>query len=139
MNKAFAHLQRGEALPISEGTLQRQIVELYERCGRRDVMLCHIPNELADTENRRFAQAKLGMWAGAPDLVFFTPAREPLCFLELKATGRYVARKGNQSGAREWIESAGHRWAQINNFDDAYRQLAEWGLLRFADGGRRLA
>ena len=138
MKAAFVHVARGQSLPVAEGTLQRQIVELWQRVGRRDVQLCHIGNELADTDAKRFSQARLGMWSGVPDLVFFTPASEPLAFMELKATGKRVANKGAQNTAREWIESAGHRWAQINDFDDAYEQLCKWGLLRYADGRRTL-
>jgi hypothetical protein len=133
---AFAHLRRGHPLPVAEGVLHRQIVELWKRAGRRDVLPCHVPNELADTDAKRFAQAKLGMWSGVPDLIFFPPAGEQIAFMEIKATGRYVARKGSQSAAREWIESAGHRWAAVNSFEEAHDQLRDWGLLRFSDARR---
>lgn len=128
---AFVHIPRGGGLPVAERPLHRSVVELWARAGRPDVRMLHPPNELADTDAKRIAQSKFGLWAGAPDLIFITPPGEPTAFLELKATGRYVARQGDQAEARLWIESNGHRWACVRSLDDAYAALAAWGLLKF--------
>jgi hypothetical protein len=115
---------------ISENQVHRAFVEFWNFAGRRDVKLIHVPNELADTDAKRIRQSKLGMWVGCPDIIMVPPAGEPVGFVELKASGRYVARTGTQADARAWVETAGHRWAFVNNPDDIAPLLMRWGLVR---------
>lgn len=115
---------------LSEHQVQRGIVEEWGLRGRKDVLLIHICNELADTMSKRIRQAEIGMWPGAPDLIFVTPRSEPLAFLEVKGTAKKIRRAGRQASARDQVTTLGHRWAQVNNIQAGVDILRSWGLMR---------
>jgi hypothetical protein len=130
-------MPRRFAFHIREDPIQSAIVQTFAYMGRPDVRLVHVPNELADTDAKRIRQARLGMWAGCPDLLFITPAGEPIAFIECKASGKNVARRGVQADARTWILAAGHNWALVNDPNQIIPTLTALGLLRLnaATGG----
>lgn len=122
--------RRFRRVDAKEDPIQSAVVRVFKYMGRRDVRLVHVPNELADTPAKKQRATRLGLWAGFPDLLFVTPAGEPLAAVECKRTGRKVAPGSAQDEAREWFLAAGHRWALINDPDEILPTLERLGLLR---------
>jgi|SRR5215207_5483419 len=115
---------------VKEDPIQAAVVRIFGYMGRPDVRLVHVPNELADTDMKRFRQKRLGLWPGCPDLIFLAPIPEPTTFIECKRTGKNIASGSTQDDARAWCLASGHNWALVNDPDQIIPTLERFGLLR---------
>lgn len=75
----------------------------------------HVPNN----PRSKIAGARLkrlGMLAGAPDLMILRPAAR-CAWIEVKPEGEYLSQ--GQKDFRDWCKAQGHPWAVCRSIDDA--------------------
>ena len=108
---------------LSEHDLQKQIVELFRRCGFRVFVLDAATGVgyFRKDDPRRFAflvdlKAR-GYTVGQPDLCI---VRNKVWFLELKKTPRSKVRQ-EQKDMQDWLHEHGHNAAIISSVDEALR------------------
>ena len=113
---------------IEEG-IQRSIVELWRTVGRDDAIMLHVPNEFADSKNKRGIGTGLGCWWGCPDLIFISQAwRARILFMEVKKPGGKL--NPNQKIAADTIMDFGHSYALVDDLDGAKYYLGINGFLK---------
>lgn len=113
-----------------EATVQADVVRLLRRNG---LAFCHVPNGGRRAPREAWAFTRLGVSAGVPDLLIFSPTPSwPTCrgiAIELKAPTR---RRSVSTAQQEWLgllASCGWRVAVCASAREVEDVLAAAGLL----------
>lgn len=106
-----------------EDSLQRALIQ-WIRAASSQSLVFHVPNGGRRGKVEAAILKGLGVTAGVPDLIILWPGT--CAGLELKAKGGRPSPEQLAIGER--FLALGHRWACVDDLDDAMCILRDWGL-----------
>lgn len=120
-------VKRRDPRPCTEDLIHESIVQLLRFRADARTIWFHPPNGIPASKRTGARFVRLGMLAGAPDLIVIPPSGKA-CFLEIKSpTGRLSIEQRAFQGR---CISAGVPYAVARSSRDAEACLADWGALR---------